>query len=299
MSFGRGKVILLGEHAVVYGTPALAAGLGRGVSASASPADRTSLACTPWDTEHALGGDDDVARALSAVVEEHPTALPTLRIEAKVELPAGAGLGCSAALGVAVIRALDEAVGHEANDAEIAERSLTWEKVFHGTPSGLDNTMAAHGGIASFRRGQPLEPLEVRHKLRLVIGNSGESASTKVMVEGVRRQHDRDPARFAKTLEAVESLVDNARLAIEAGDATTLGQLMDLNQALLSGMMVSTATLEEMCTAAREAGAKGAKLTGSGGGGCMIALAEDEASSAKIKEAIEALGFEAFEAEAG
>ncbi|MCB9595421.1 MAG: mevalonate kinase [Sandaracinaceae bacterium] len=298
--FGRGKVILLGEHAVVYGVPALAAGLERGVTATATPAAETELACAPWGTSDGLDADTDLGRALRAVIEAHPDApLPPVRVEADVALPAGAGLGCSAALGVAVLRALDELAGRAASDAEIAERSMIWERVFHGNPSGLDNTMAAHGGVACFRRGEPLERLDVRAPLRLVIGDSGESSSTRAMVEQVARQRERDAARFDKSLDAIGTLVSNARLALEAGDAHALGQLMDLNQHLLAAWMLSTTALEDMIGAARAAGAKGAKVTGSGGGGCMIALVESEEVGAKVVDAIEALGFAAFQTEAG
>lgn len=297
--FGRGKVILLGEHAVVYGVPALAAGLERGVRATARPAAEPALACAPWGTVDRVGDESDLARAFGALLAGHPDApLPPLRVEADVGLPAGAGLGCSAALGVAVIRALDAAVGRAASDAEIAERAMAWERVFHGNPSGLDAAMAAHGGVASYVRGQPLERLDVRRPLRLVVGDSGEPSSTRAMVEGVAHQRERDAARFDRALEAIGTLVRNARLAIEAGDAHALGQLMDLNQHLLSAWMLSTTALEDMIGAARAAGAKGAKLTGKGGGGCMIALVETEEEGARVADAIRALGFTAFEAEA-
>ncbi|MFK7991047.1 MAG: mevalonate kinase [Sandaracinaceae bacterium] len=295
---GRGKVILLGEHAVVYGTPALAAGIERGVWASATPADTTTLSIAPWDVTLRPGGNEDLARALTAVWEAHPVSLPPLRIRADVALPAGAGLGCSAALGVAVIRAIDAAVDHAASDAEVAERGLVWEHVFHGNPSGVDNTMAAHGGVAVFQRGEPLAPVQVRHPLTLVVGNSGHASSTKEMVAEVARQRGRDVARFDKTLESITILVRNARLAIQDGDLAALGQLMDLNHTLMSGLMVSTTALEEMCAAARDAGARGAKLTGAGGGGCMIALTEP-AGAENVREAIVKTGHDAFVTEVG
>ena len=300
MSFGGGKVILLGEHAVVHGTPAIAAGLRRGVHARAEPAATTTLRCAPWGTVSTLDAEDDLSRALAAVVGAHPRApLPPLEVTAEVELPAGAGLGCSAALGVAVVRALDEAVGLEAGADAVAERTLAWERVFHGNPSGLDNTMAAHGGVACFERGAPLAPLDVRRPLSLVIGDSGEPSSTKAMVASVQRQRDRDEARFVSTLEAIHALVRNARLALEAGDVRAVGQLLDMNQALLSSWMVSTPALEEMCAAARGAGASGAKLTGAGGGGCMIALVPDAEVGVAVEGAIRALGHDAFRVEAG
>lgn len=295
--FGRGKVILLGEHAVVYGRPALAAGIERGVRAEVRPAERTVLAIRPWGCEVTPDQDDELGRALAAVIAEQPGAVPPVRIEADVDLPAGAGLGCSAALGVAVVRALASAAGETPTDDVVAGRALAWERVFHGNPSGIDNTMAAHGGIACYRKGAPLEPVRPRRPLLLVVGDSGQPSSTRAMVEGVARQHKRDPERTEKTLDAITALVNNAKLAIEEGDVRALGQLMDMNQALLSSLMLSTAPLEEMCAAARAAGAAGAKLTGAGGGGCMIALADGEAACERVRAAIEATGHRAFVAE--
>lgn len=294
--FGRGKVILLGEHAVVYGRPALAAGIERGVRARVEPAERTVLHVEPWGREVTPEGDDELGRALAAVIAEQPGAVHA-HIDAQVDLPAGAGLGCSAALGVAVVRALAAAAGEAPGDEAVAARAFAWERVFHGNPSGVDNTMAAHGGVACYRKGEPLEPVRPRRPLRLVVGDSGEPSSTRVMVEGVARQHQRDPERTEKTLDAITALVRNAKLAIEDGDLRALGQLMDLNQALLSSLMLSTTPLEEMCAAARSAGAFGAKLTGAGGGGCMIALVDGDEAGERVREAIEASGHRAFAAE--
>jgi mevalonate kinase len=130
--------------------------------------------------------------------------------------------------------------------------------------------------------------------LHIVVGDSGEPSSTKRMVEEVARQHARAPERIDKSFDGMAALVHNGRIAIEAGDHAALGKLMDLNQALLSSLMVSTTALEEMCAAARHAGALGAKLTGGGGGGCMIALAEDDEGAGRIVEALRGLGKNAF-----
>lgn len=294
--FGRGKVILLGEHAVVYGKPALAAGIERGVSARVTASDRLLLAIEPWGREVVPSAHDELGRAFAAVLSEQGE-VPTVRIDALVDLPAGAGLGCSAALGVAVVRAIAEAAGDSPPDDEVARRAFAWERVFHGNPSGVDNTMAAHGGIALFRKGEPLEPVTVRAPIPLVVGDSGEASSTKTTVAEVARQYERDRARVEKSLDAIAALVMNAKLAIEAGDLAALGQLMDLNHALLSGWMLSTSKLEEMIGAAREAGALGAKLTGGGGGGCMIALVRDRDEGDRVRSAIEGAGYRAFYAE--
>jgi mevalonate kinase len=297
MGFGRGKVILLGEHAVVHGYPAIAAGIERGVHAEAASAERDLLLLDPWDLalEPDPEGEEPLQRAFAAVLATYDNR-PPLRVRCTAELPAGAGLGCSAAIGVAVLDAIDEALGRPRSRAELGEAALVWEKVFHGNPSGIDNTMSAVGGVALFVRDEPLRPIHSNKPLHLVVGYSGESSSTKEMVASVRRQLESEPERVGKAFEAIESLVRNAKLAIEAGDLVALGQLLDLNHTLLSSLMLCTTKLDAMCQAARAAGALGAKMTGAGGGGCMFALAAKPDSAERVREA---LGADAFVAEVG
>ncbi|MGB3049490.1 MAG: mevalonate kinase [Polyangiales bacterium] len=295
MGFGRGKVILLGEHAVVHGCPAIAVGIERGVTAAARPAERDILRLSPWGL--ALGpdplGSEPLERAFAAVLALYPER-PALEVSAEVELPAGAGLGCSAAIGVAVLDAIDEALSIKRSRTELAEAALVWERIFHGNPSGIDNAMSAVGGVALYRKGDPLRPLRSNKPLHLVIGYSGESSSTKEMVASVARQLETDPGRVNKAFEAIEVLVRNAKLAIEAGDHIALGQLLDLNHSILSSLMLCTSKLDEMCQAARASGALGAKMTGAGGGGCMFALAPKQDQALRL---CEVLGPGAFVAE--
>ncbi len=304
MASACGKIILLGEHGVVYGRPALAAAIERGVHATATLADATRLDIAPWGVTIDLAEaprpeHESLARAFAALLDTFGAARPHVHVRAEVALPAGAGLGCSAALGVAVLRAIDDALGKPRGDQAAADASLAWERVFHGNPSGVDNTMAACGGIAVFRKGAPLERVRARRPLVIVVGNSNEPSATKPMVESVARQRERAPARVDKTFDAMASLVGNGRLAIEAGDVVELGKLMDLDQALLNSLMLSTARLEEMCGAARAAGARGAKLTGGGGGGCMIALVDDAEIGERVLRELVALGRDAFVTEVG
>lgn len=301
---GCGKVILLGEHSVVHGRPALAAGLSRGARAEVTEStDASSRARFVFDTaevdvlaseesEHPLG------RALAALLATY-TAPPPVQVTVRLELPAGAGLGASAAMGVSVSSALDQYLDVARTPLERATQTLAWERVFHGNPSGVDNTMAAVGGVALFTRGQPLEPVRVRQPLTLVIGHSGEASETKHMVGLVAQQLEREPERIGQLFDAIAALVRNARLALEAGDLRALGQLMDMNQGLLSALMLSTARLEDLCHAARDAGALGAKVTGAGGGGCMIALAADASAAQTILAALQSLGAESFVTEVG
>ena len=306
-SFGHGKVILLGEHSVVHGRPALALSVQRGaeVSLQASPAvaDRTRLHIEPW------GVDVDTGRETNLKRESLQEALRVARafyddslefsLTAEMRLPSGAGMGSSAALGVAVLRALDQARGLTRPDDEIYERSLAWERVFHGNPSGVDNAMATHGGIALFQKGTPLTRIVPRHPVSLVVAHSGTSSSTKEMVDSVARQFTREPERIGKLFDAIAAIVSNGKLALEQGQLATLGQLLTMNHKLLSSLMLSTDALEEMIQAAMAAGALGAKVTGAGGGGCMIALVDTPAHKQAVSAALEQLGKTVYEVESG
>ncbi|GMV18425.1 MAG: mevalonate kinase [Polyangiaceae bacterium] len=269
MARACGKVILLGEHAVVYGVPAIAAGIERGAEASAQHAEVSLL----WLGEARISAadDSDLGRAFAALVRELGAAPAVVR--ATSELPVGAGLGSSAALGVAIARAVLE-LGGGGPEARVLAAASAWERVFHGNPSGIDTAAAAHGGCIWYTKQGGTEPLALGSTLTLAIAVAGPPASTKAMVESVARLGERRPEVFRKSLAGIESLVKNARLALEAGDVTGLGRLLDLNQMLLSGLMVSTEEIETACRVAREAGALGAKLTGAGGGGAVIALCE-------------------------
>jgi len=295
MGFGRGKVILVGEHAVVHGFPAIAVGIERGVRAEANIAQRDVLRLTPWRLalEPDPASEEPLERAFAAALAGYP-GRPPLEVHACVDLPAGAGLGCSAAIGVAVLDSIDELLGVERSRAALGAAALAWERVFHGNPSGIDNTVSAVGGVALFRKGAPLESLHSSKTLHLVIGYSGKSSSTKEMVDSVTRQLQRDPDRVRKAFEEIESLVLSAKLAIEVGDHVTLGQLLDLNHTILSSLMLCTTRLDAMCQTAREAGALGAKITGAGGGGCMFALAAKAEEAQRIRDV---LGPDAFVAE--
>jgi mevalonate kinase len=295
MGFGRGKVILLGEHAVVHGRPAIAVGIERGVTAQARRADRDLLRLSPWGLEIRPdpSGEEALQRAFAAALATYSDR-PALEVSAQVDLPAGAGLGCSAAIGVATLDAIDEALGIERSREQLAAAALAWEKVFHGNPSGIDNTMSAVGGVALFRKSEPLLPLRSKRTMHLVIGYSGQSSSTKDMVALVARQIQSDPKRVEKAFEGIEVLVRNAKLAIETGDHVALGQLMDLNHTILSSLMLCTTKLDAMCQAARRAGALGAKMTGAGGGGCMFALAARHEEALRLRDV---LGEGAFVAE--
>ena len=290
-----GKVILLGEHAVVYGSPALAAGIERGARAEAKLAGegRPSRLTLGELRVIADAGGADLERAFAALLGEG-SSLPPMEIVAESDLPPGGGLGSSAAIGVAVARAAMSAADLAPDDAAAIARATAWERVFHGNPSGIDAAAAALGACFRFTRAGGPEPIHAARDLPLVIGSSGTTASTREMVEGLAHLRDRKPEMVDRSITAIGALVDNARLAIEIGDLVGVGKLMDLNQMLLAGLMLSTERLEELCALARGAGALGAKLTGKGGGGAVIALCADEETSAEVLLAFRSRGFEGF-----
>jgi mevalonate kinase len=299
---GHGKIILLGEHSVVYGRPAIAAGIARGCSAEARDNPIDALSVEPWGVRiEAARPESDQERellrqAFVTVCERYGSERPRLHVHARMQIPGGAGLGGSAALSVAVLRAVEASLQRQSSPEELLEASLAWERVFHGNPSGIDSAMAIRGGLSLYRRGErePLTTIALGRALHMVVGNSGEHGSTMAMVASVARQHARDAKKAEQIFDAIAALVMNAKSALEQAEFVRLGQLMDLNQTLLNTLMLSTSKLEHMCQLARAAGALGAKLTGGGGGGCMIALAADGDGTAPIVQALTAAGCEAF-----
>lgn len=288
MARANGKVVLLGEHAVVYGVPAIAAGISRGAEAEARPAPASTLCIA----EHraAVGDGSELGRAFEALLAA--LGAGPLAVEARSELPAGAGLGSSAALAVAIARAVLAAEARDPNAALVLSAASAWERVFHGNPSGIDAAAAANDGCISFDKSLGARPLALARDLVLAIGIAGPPASTKLMVENVARLRERRTALVDQTFDAIAALVKNAELCLQAGDLPGLGSLMNYNQMLLSGLFLSTEGIERCCALSREAGALGAKLTGAGGGGAVVALCDRDAEP--ILATWRAAGIECF-----
>jgi mevalonate kinase len=269
---GHGKVILLGEHTVVFGNPAVVAGLPLGVCARVRPGTG-QLRAPAWNLAIRLSDVSPVAEAMGRLFDRLGAEPGALDVELEADLPAGAGLGSSAAMAVAVARAVGARTG--ATDADIEAAVGASEAVFHGNPSGVDAAAALHGGVGVFRKqGKDAgwRVASVRQKLKLCIGFSGKSRRTSDLVEGVAHLARRTPVarRVLDTLGEV-SLAGLEALAV--GDIDSLGRLFDVAHGLLAGLRLSTPELDRLVHGARAAGAIGAKLTGAGGGGAVIALA--------------------------
>ena len=274
----HGKVILLGEHAVVYGHPALAGALAAGVTVETRPGSGR-LRVSAWQVEIDPAPSDDVAepslgRAYRALRAELGLGVASpVDLSVRFDVPTGAGLGSSGAMAVAVARALDQAHGLRAGEAAISRAARASETVIHGKPSGLDHTVAQKGGFGLFTRAQGLQPVAASQPIVLCVGHTGRERDTKGRVqriaELVAERGDEVRARFA----AIAELVLQGKAAVERGAPGELGRAMNENQRHLAALEVSCPEIERMCAIAADAGAVGCKLTGGGGGGCVIAVA--------------------------
>jgi mevalonate kinase len=275
-TFGLGKIILLGEHAVVYGYPALAAALDRGVRMDAVPTPAGGslrLEIPAWNLKLTAEDDSVFAQGLSAIADEIALGRPALTLIGDAQIPPGAGLGASAAFAVAISRAL-LAYAKKPSDAQaIAAAAGASERLMHRNPSGVDVALAIAGGIGVFRKSAGLQPFSCA-PLRVIVGPSGSPRSTAEMVERVATATSgaSDDARLFE----LGALTDSGTVALKAGKLVELGAAMDRAHALLAQLGVSTPLLDGMCDLARKAGAYGAKLTGAGGGGAVIAIAPRE-----------------------
>jgi len=280
---GYGKIILLGEHAVVYGYPALAAALDRGVTLAPVPTPAGGplrLDIRTWNLSVRAGDDHPAAHSLVAIADALGAGRPTLSLIGDAQIPHGAGLGSSAALAVAVARAVLTYRRQPIDVATLTHAAGASEALVHGKPSGVDVALAIAGGTGVFRRSTGLVRLTSVPALRVLVGASGAPRSTAVMVERVSEAtgSQADDAR----LRELGGLTDTGTVALLASDGAALGKAMNRAHALLADLGVSTPQLDALCTAARAAGAHGAKLTGAGGGGAVIAIAPRDREAAVL-----------------
>lgn len=285
-----GKIILFGEHAVVYGRPAIAAPVSqvqaRAVVSAAPrrPSGEVLIQAPDIGLESRLvdlPGEHPLVYVVHGVFAALGLTRPlacTIRITSTI--PVAAGMGSGAAVSVAIIRALSAFLGQPLPDERVSALAYEVEKIHHGTPSGIDNTVITYALPVYFMRGKAIQSLQLAQPFTLVIGDSGVPSPTAIAVGDVRRLWQANPAQYEAIFDEIGRTVEAARSAIEAGRLDELGRLMDENQDLLSQIGVSSPELERLVQAARSAGSLGAKLSGGGRGGNMIALATETSAPA-------------------
>jgi mevalonate kinase len=274
-----GKAILFGEHAVVYGRPAIAVPI-FDVEALAEvrsgdgafQIQAVDLGCS-FLLEQAPS-DDPLAAAVLVTLDHLDRDPPNAVLSIHSSIPIASGLGSGAAVSVAIIRSLARFLGSELQDGIVSELAYEIEKIHHGTPSGIDNTVVAFRRPVYYRRGFPTETPSIATPFRLLIADSGRPSPTKATVADVRAAWQRCPEHFERLFDQIGQLVDAAKAAIEAGNTEALGPLMSRNQAYLEELGVSSTDLGRLIDAALAAGAAGAKLSGGGRGGNLIALVD-------------------------
>ncbi len=278
-----GKIILFGEHAVVYGHPAIAIPVNK-VKATAHVFPSIG---TPPGAIRIQAPDIELDADVTNLPQDHPLASavrltlaaveisqpPSLNIQIASSIPLAAGMGSSAAISVAICRGLSAFLGHPLTNPQINQIAFEVEKIHHGTPSGIDNHVIAYEQPIYFIKDEPVELLTIKTSTHWVIADSGEKTPTRETVADVRKRYLAEPQHYQALFEAIGSVTERARLALSEGDLPALGILMKENQALLEALDVSSTRLENLIHAANTAGALGAKLSGGGRGGNMIALA--------------------------
>jgi len=298
VGIAHGKAILFGEHAVVHGHPALAAGIERGVVVEVLPDEQGPvLEVDPWELEARPGGPRTVDRALARFLDAQDLRRAPLRLRATSDVPLGAGLGSSAALFVAAAAALASHLELPFDRFAIEEWATVAEQVFHGTPSGVDVAATSRGGIGWFVRGEGWIPVPSDAPLTLVIGREPGRRDTGAVIAAVRSRMLHQASGVAAIFEQIAQLAAAARRDMQAGELARVGELMNRNHRLLVDLGVSTAGLDRLCEVALEAGAWGAKMTGAGGGGSVIAFAPGRERA--LVHAWNELGREAFITEIG
>jgi len=285
-----GKIILFGEHAVVYGRPALAVPVTQvhadvDISDSSRPGIWIQAPNIHLHAElNTLPSDHPIAAVIhNLFFLSRVSPFPSININISSTIPVASGLGSGASVTVALTRALASHVKYSMTDEQVNAFAYEIEKLYHGTPSGIDNTVVTYSRPVYFIKGQAIETFKVHQPFTLVIGDTGISAPTIESVADVRKLWEADKAKWEKVFDDVGEISFSARRVIEEGWVKMLGALMDENHAILQEMTVSSPELDKLVAAARSAGAWGAKLSGGGRGGNMIALVQPEQAETVAK----------------
>lgn len=279
-----GKVILFGEHAVVYGRPAIAVPVSE-VQAKATiepgPSGQGLVVHAPDLEKRVVVREAPIGEPLAHIVRASMKAMlragdPDLTITVTSHVPIARGMGSGAAVSTAIARALTRHYACWFASQAISDLVFETEVIYHGTPSGIDNTVIAFEKPVYFVKDATREIFWVGEPFLLAIADTGIQSSTREVVGDLRRRHDANPTRYDPLFDRIGEITTRARLAMEKGEIGLLGRLMDDNHTILQQLEVSCPELDRLIMAAREGGALGAKMSGSGWGGNMIALVSQE-----------------------
>jgi len=296
---GFGKAILFNEHFVVYGIPSIVSAVGKYTVAKVEPYDKKELKledlrkATPNYKEDKLkqqdGSLDRILKKMNVDVSKKG-----LKITLEGNLYCASGIGASAASCVAIARALSSYFDMNLSDDEINDIAYEGEMGYHGTPSGVDNTASTFGGLIWFQKGKTnvIEKIIMQNPVEIVIGNTGKVANTVAAVAGVRERKEKNPEKYKEIFDRAENITYLAKDALQTGDFKEVGKLMNENHKLLQHIEVSSRELDFLVSVARDQGAFGAKLTGGGLGGNMIALTPGRDLQEDVANAIEKEGFQ-------
>lgn len=307
------KIILFGEHFVVFGEPAIVMAINRRAYAKATlRKDRRIHVAAP---DLGLAGTFEKEKFKAeqgsprkARKELEPVKLAAEKVLAKAksntgvtvnitsDIPAAAGLGSSAAVAAATAKAVSCLLHVPFSAEEIFNVTCEAECLVHGTSSGIDPAVATYGGVLLFKREEGFERLIANENIPLMVGNTCVTRCTGDLVTKVRQNKENFPTIIEPVIKAGGEIVTQAVETLQQGDLKRLGELMNLNHALLYAVGVSSEPIEKLVNTARKAGALGAKLTGAGGGGCIIALAE-RPKLRRVKKALDTAGGNTFYAE--
>ena len=288
-----GKIILLGEHAVVYGQPALAIPIKQlYATIQIETEDVTGNPPNDWRDLITISAVDIgrfgtlsqytaetdpitlvIAKVLETLNVSNP---PKCRISIESTIPVASGMGSGAAVSVALARAMAKAMDKELSDKEISEIAFEAEKLHHGTPSGIDNTVITYEKPVFYIKDQPIHIFKVKTPFTLIIADTGIRSSTKETVGDVRKLWLGNPFKYQLIFSQIGEIVEKGRQAIQDGKIGTLGEMMNQDQQLLRELSVSSEVLDGLIVAALEKGAYGAKLSGGGRGGNMITLVRED-----------------------
>jgi mevalonate kinase len=275
------KIILFGEHAVVYGRPAIAVPIGslRATAEIETSAGGLRLIADNLnetvkyrpDSEHVL------AQAAGLILKQLQADPPPVTIRLRSDIPIASGLGSGTAISSVLGRALSAATGVELSTADLNAVVFDIEKIHHGTPSGIDNTVIVYDQAVYFQHEKPIERLVLGAEVSLIVADTGQPALTEIAVGDLRRRYNENPAAIIPILDEVGQIVVEARAALESGELPLLGTLMLHNHEFLRQLTVSSSELDLLVSTAQQAGAWGAKMSGGGRGGNMIAIAAPDA----------------------